>query len=299
MHRDPNGFRKLIVALSPSAGKAFALHNGDGRVIWSTAFDPSAPPTHLLRWRRFHDLTHAPLLALARAGGAGAFVSVVDGGTGREKERIELPYAVDRVGGGFCWVWGSAAGSRVATPQRQLSLLTPNNRHCSLLKLNQTKPTKTPSLLRQIVPLPQPLHDGTAEQFTYALISPPSVPAPGAAPPPALPAHLLPDSPEARAHLAAAAPSFVFWGLHPAPQPGESGAARALAGYAFELAAATAGGAGLEARLAWSVQVAGELLAVAARDPEEPMHTAVKVGYIEPCWLVCPCSTCHKHGALA
>jgi hypothetical protein len=108
MYRDPNGFRKLIVVLT-AAGKALALHNGDGRVVWAARYDPAAPPTHLLRWRRFHDLTHAPQLALVRAGAAAgadaevgrSYVSVLDGGSGRELERIDAGGAVEKVGGGF------------------------------------------------------------------------------------------------------------------------------------------------------------------------------------------------------
>ena len=111
MYRDPNGFRKLIVALT-SAGKALALHNGDGRVVWAARYDPAAPPTHLLRWRRFHDLAHSPQLALARAGAAAAgadaatdearaarrsYASVLDGGTGLELDRIEVGGDVDKV----------------------------------------------------------------------------------------------------------------------------------------------------------------------------------------------------------
>jgi hypothetical protein len=106
MYRDGNGFRKLVVVLT-SCGKALALHNGDGRAVWA-ARPPRAsagdgrggggPPTHLLRWRRLHDLTHAPQLALLRAaaGGGGGYASVVDGATGRELERIELPHAVGK-----------------------------------------------------------------------------------------------------------------------------------------------------------------------------------------------------------
>lgn len=122
MYRDANGFRKLIVVLT-SAGKALALHNGDGRVVWAARYDPAAPPTHLLRWRAFHDLAHAPQLALLRAGAAAAakesnsdepplagdeateearaarksYASVLDGGTGRELDRIEVAADVDKV----------------------------------------------------------------------------------------------------------------------------------------------------------------------------------------------------------
>lgn len=98
MQRDPNGFRKLIVVITV-AGKALALHNGDGRVVWAARYPPTRTPTHLLLWKRFHDLTHATQLLLVAAGeGAGAgYLSVVDGGTGKELERRELQAPVERV----------------------------------------------------------------------------------------------------------------------------------------------------------------------------------------------------------
>jgi hypothetical protein len=33
-YRDTNGFRKIIIGIS-SSGKVVALHNGDGRVLWT------------------------------------------------------------------------------------------------------------------------------------------------------------------------------------------------------------------------------------------------------------------------
>ncbi|KAI8475054.1 MAG: hypothetical protein J3K34DRAFT_456487 [Monoraphidium minutum] len=243
MTRDANGFRKLIVALT-SAGKALALHNGDGRVVWASRFGPAARPTHLLRWRRFHDLAHAPRVALARAGAgpsapedpsvdewsraARSYVSVLDGLTGRQLERSDLDYPVE-----------------------------------------------------QIVPLPEPLHDGIAEQFTYLFLEPaPEPPGAGGAnascsPPLALGAHLAPPTAAAAAHLRAAAPKFVFWRAF-----GAGGAeGGALAGYGVDASeAGKAGGGGrVEAPLFWSVALPGRLAALAAREPSEPMHSAVKV----------------------
>lgn len=34
MSRDHNGFRKLLIALT-EVGKIYALHTGDGRIVWS------------------------------------------------------------------------------------------------------------------------------------------------------------------------------------------------------------------------------------------------------------------------
>jgi hypothetical protein len=132
------------------------------------------------------------------------------------------------------------------------------------------------------VALPEPLHDGKAEQFAYLLVEP----APdagdsdaGGAPPPSLAARLLPSGPAAAAHLRAAAPRLVFWDRF-----GGGGADGAdggwLAGYGFdspeEAEAAVAGGGAARAALAWSLALPGRLLAVAAREPSEPMHSAVK-----------------------
>jgi len=294
MYRDPTGFRKLIVVLSPSAGKALALHNGDGRVVWSTRYSRAAPPSHLLRWRRFHDLTHAPQLVVARVGGAG-YASVLDGGSGRERERIEFGYAVDKVrcacvgGQGAAVRTGFCISSRFWLRALLPVCLSPSpveRKHTNFNSTNSniqpsTNPQHpnthppTPQTHQQIVPLPQPLHDGTAEQFTYALISSPPSSTPTPDPPAALTAHLLPSGPDASAHLAAAAPSFVFWSVHSNGSSGGGGGSggSVLAGYAFE---STAGGA-VAARLAWSVALPGRLLAVETRAAGEPMHTAVKV----------------------
>ena len=52
--------------MSLPAGKLLALHSGDGRVLWSTAFDPACTTTHLKLWRTSHDAVHAPEVCLVR-----------------------------------------------------------------------------------------------------------------------------------------------------------------------------------------------------------------------------------------
>jgi hypothetical protein len=39
-------------------GKLLALHNGDGRLLWSLDFGPQAAPSKLALWRVPHDVQH-------------------------------------------------------------------------------------------------------------------------------------------------------------------------------------------------------------------------------------------------
>jgi hypothetical protein len=142
----------------------------------------------------------------------------------------------------------------------------------------------------KVIPLPDPLHDGTAEQFSYLLLQP-APPAPGASgcppPPPSRAARLVPAGAAAAARFAALADRVSFW-VHAPPAGGCAGGG-ALAGYGFGGAAASAPGAeggAYEAELIWSLALPGKLLAVAARDPAEPMHSAVKVRRCE--WVEGP-----------
>jgi hypothetical protein len=103
--RDTSGFRKLIVLLTDS-GKVFGLHSGDGRILWTSsapaaAAGSSGTKQYLRVWKRFHDLTHAPQLAVVSAGGEGTSSSsllVLNGHTGEVLQEQQLPYAIDKVG---------------------------------------------------------------------------------------------------------------------------------------------------------------------------------------------------------
>lgn len=65
--RDANGFRRMIVLLS-ATGKLYALHNGDGRLLWTWAPPPGAPqPTVALLWRQPLHHTAQPLVLLLAA----------------------------------------------------------------------------------------------------------------------------------------------------------------------------------------------------------------------------------------
>ncbi|KAK9825151.1 hypothetical protein WJX81_005905 [Elliptochloris bilobata] len=93
-HRDPNGFRRLIVLLSES-GKLFGLHSGDGHQLWSLGFAGGAAPERVLPWRTSHDTSQAPQVLLLgnSAGGRHAFYSVVDAHAGRQVAQgaVDLP----------------------------------------------------------------------------------------------------------------------------------------------------------------------------------------------------------------
>eukprot|EP00879_Flechtneria_rotunda_P012472 GHRR01013024.1.p1 GENE.GHRR01013024.1~~GHRR01013024.1.p1 ORF type:complete len:683 (+),score=278.61 GHRR01013024.1:59-2050(+) len=110
-YRDTNGFRKLIVLLT-APGKVLALHSGDGRIAWtSSAAIPAAAAIqtpksssgsnssrqYLLMWRRFHDLTHAPQLAVLTAEADASVLHVLNGHTGEQLQQFEMPYSVEKV----------------------------------------------------------------------------------------------------------------------------------------------------------------------------------------------------------
>lgn len=58
-------WRPVCLPLPPlGAGKLLALHNGDGRVLWSRNYPPAQAPTKALTWRTFHDISHAPQVRL-------------------------------------------------------------------------------------------------------------------------------------------------------------------------------------------------------------------------------------------
>lgn len=82
----------------------FALHSGDGRIMWTStaaAADQAGASNgqqYLRLWRRFHDLTHAPQIAVLSAGQArGAAVRVLNAHTGQQLQELELPQAFDKV----------------------------------------------------------------------------------------------------------------------------------------------------------------------------------------------------------
>lgn len=108
--RDHNGFRKLLIALT-KAGKVYALHSGDGRVVWSiflsnlrkseTCENPVA--LNLYQWQvpHHHALDENPaVLVVGRCGNvvdAPGIFSVVDTYLGLELSSLSLTHSVVEV----------------------------------------------------------------------------------------------------------------------------------------------------------------------------------------------------------
>jgi len=110
----------VLIGWTCLAGKLFGLHAGDGRLLWTSSAALGPPEAgsrkYLLEWRRFHDLTHAPELAVLVAGPGASVLHVVNAHTGEQLQEQELPYGVDKVGGSegshtAVQVWVTAAGA--------------------------------------------------------------------------------------------------------------------------------------------------------------------------------------------
>lgn len=97
MTRDHNGFRRLLIVLT-RAGKLFALHTGDGRVVWSSLLqtlrksdqctDPTGLKLHQWQIPHHHALDNNPsVLVVGRCGlslSSSSAMSIVDAYTGKE-----------------------------------------------------------------------------------------------------------------------------------------------------------------------------------------------------------------------
>ncbi|XP_076955641.1 uncharacterized protein LOC143630543 [Bidens hawaiensis] len=100
MTRDHNGFRRLLILLT-KAGKLYALHTGDGRVIWSTLLQSLRATSSqqctglkLRQWQvpHHHALDNNPsVLVVGRCGlslTSPSALSVVDAYTGKEVQNM-------------------------------------------------------------------------------------------------------------------------------------------------------------------------------------------------------------------
>ncbi|KAL7096734.1 hypothetical protein ACP275_10G098300 [Erythranthe tilingii] len=110
MTRDRNGFRKLLIVLTRS-GKVFALHTGDGRIVWSlllkslrkseTCENPRGVSLHQWQDPHHHALDENPsVLVVGRCGqgldSAGVF-SIVDTYTGKESYHVGPTHSIAHV----------------------------------------------------------------------------------------------------------------------------------------------------------------------------------------------------------
>lgn len=110
MTRDHNGFRKLIIVLTRS-GKVYALHTGDGRIVWAYLLTPLLQAKHCLspsvltlrNWRVPHHkaLQENPSVLLVGRCGASlesqGFLSIVDSYSGKELETLILDHSIAEV----------------------------------------------------------------------------------------------------------------------------------------------------------------------------------------------------------
>ncbi|KAL5729138.1 hypothetical protein ACHQM5_002128 [Ranunculus cassubicifolius] len=110
MTRDHNGFRKLLVVLT-RAGKLYALHTGDGRVVWSLLVpslrrsDGCGTPIglSLYQWQvpHHHAMDENPTVLIVGRCGLGSnspgVLSFVDSYLGKELNSLSLSHSIAKV----------------------------------------------------------------------------------------------------------------------------------------------------------------------------------------------------------
>ncbi|XP_078431857.1 uncharacterized protein LOC144703543 [Wolffia australiana] len=105
MTRDHNGFRKLLIVLS-RAGKVYALHTGDGRIVWSALLvNPSEKlvPVGIYQWHVPHHhamLENPSVVVIGRRGlhpDAPGVMFIIDGYSGEIISSSELAHSVRQV----------------------------------------------------------------------------------------------------------------------------------------------------------------------------------------------------------
>lgn len=108
--RDHNGFRKLLVVITKT-GKVYALHTGDGHVVWSLLVpslrasygNPSLVPLKVIQWQvpHQHALDQNPVVLIIAQADPGydvkAALSWVDVHKGTEVKSVKLSYPVTQV----------------------------------------------------------------------------------------------------------------------------------------------------------------------------------------------------------
>jgi hypothetical protein len=137
----------------------------------------------------------------------------------------------------------------------------------------------------QVVAVQAPVHDGAAEQFSFLLVEPqPS--SSSEAPTPRV--HILPNIPSVSAAVTASSSNTFFWLQQ--QQTDTAAAATVLRGYSLAAGAQADAEGVVPVVPAWQVALPGQLLALARRDPTEPVHSYVKVSTPILLALVCCCT---------
>eukprot|EP00250_Pteridium_aquilinum_P012532 c20782_g1_i1 orf=468-3470(-) len=111
MTRDHNGFRKLLIVLT-EAGKLYALHTGDGRIVWSlliAGFRSSSTSGEILTMLKLlpwqvphkHALDENPVFLLAAKHGSETnqvgILAWVDASSGKELKSTKLTYFIEQI----------------------------------------------------------------------------------------------------------------------------------------------------------------------------------------------------------
>lgn len=110
MTRDHNGFRKLLIVLS-RAGKLYALHTGDGRIVWSflvnalrkseSCENPNGLKIHQWQVPHHHAMDENPsVLVVGKCGlnsDALSVLSFVDAYTGKELKFLKPVHSIAQV----------------------------------------------------------------------------------------------------------------------------------------------------------------------------------------------------------
>lgn len=141
-------------------------------------------------------------------------------------------------------------------------------------------PLPPPPPHTQVIPVQTPVHDGAAEQFSFLLVEQqqPTRSSSSSNQPSTPRVHLVPDIPSVTAAVAAGASNTFFWLQQPQQQQQPDAAAdTVLQGYSLAAGAQADGEGLLPVVPAWRVVLPGKLLAMASRDPTEPVHSYVKV----------------------
>lgn len=131
--------------------------------------------------------------------------------------------------------------------------------------------TTLPCAVGRVVPLSEPLHEGSALQSVYLLVC---AAADGASETAAPAVHVLPGTPAARGLVASSYKSLYFFE--------HEHASNELRGFGFTKAAAEAlqaqGSSAAAATRMWTLAVPDPVLAMTVRDPTDPIQSSVKVG---------------------